>query len=193
MLPEFRALMPAEQQIVKWFILFHDLDKFHIRGKKDSMHAFNSAVKTANLLPRFGFMVTEQYPALIHAWSELTSRALIAQDRDAVPKPDNEKLPEILLGIDQLYGKGTPASLITKVVLFHISLNIDPEYPTPAQLIPAEIKRYITPDLFLLLKIMMLGDNEGWTLLDPESRKRHNKYAIAAFQEIENLIADNQD
>jgi len=192
MLPEFQTLTPAEQQIAKWFVLFHDLDKFHIRGKKDSMHAFNSAMKTANLLPRFGFIVTEQYPELIHSWSELTAQAYIAQAGDAAPKPDNHKLPEILMGIDQMYGENTPAALITRVVLFHISLNIDPEYPTPAQLTPQEIKRYITPDLFRLLKIMLLGDNEGWTLFDAESRQRQNKYAIAVLQEIESLIADNQ-
>jgi len=192
MLPEFQTLTPAEQQIAKWFVLFHDLDKFHIHGKKDSMHAFNSAMKTANLLTKFGFMVTEQYAELIHSWSELTAQAYIAQAGDTAPKPDNHKLPEILMGIDQMYGENTPAALITRVVLFHISLNIDPEYPTPAQLTPQEIKRYITPDLFRLLKIMLLGDNEGWTLFDAESRQRQNKYAIAVLQEIESLIADNQ-
>jgi len=192
MLPEFQALTPVEQQIAKWFVLFHDLDKFHIRGKKDSMHAFNSAVKTASLLPRFGFAVTEQYAELIHAWSDFTGQAYIAQAGDTAPKPDNGKLPEILTGIDQMCGENTPAALITRVVLFHISLNIDPEYPTPAQLTPLEIKHYITPSLFRLLKIMMLGDNEGWTLFNAETRKRQNKYAIAVFQEIERLIADNQ-
>ena len=48
MLPEFQALSDEQQQIAKWIVLFHDIDKFHVRGKKDTMHAFNSAVNAAN-------------------------------------------------------------------------------------------------------------------------------------------------
>jgi hypothetical protein len=108
---------------------------------------------------------------------------------DDTQKPDNEKLPEILSGIDQLFGTDAPASLITKVVLLHISLSIDPHYPTPSPLTDAEIKRFISPALLPLQKVMMYGDNEGWTLFEPEDRARQARDAQAAFQAIEQIVA----
>jgi hypothetical protein len=38
---------------------------------------------------------------------------------------------------------------------------------------------------------MMMGDNEGWSLFEPENRKRQYKDAVKAFQEVEKIIADN--
>lgn len=186
MMPEFQALTPEGQQIAKWIVLFHDVDKFHISGKKDTMHAFRSGALAAKILPTFGFPVTDKYHDLIHSWSKFTIHAFI--NGEAVPKPDNRKLPEILTGIEQLFGENAPATLITKVALLHISLNIDPFYPTPAPLTDDEIKRYISPRLFPLLKVMMLGDNEGWSLFEPEDRERQYKDAMAAFQEVEKII-----
>lgn len=193
MMLEYRALTPEQQQMAKWIVLFHDLDKFHIQGKKDSMHAFRSGVLTANILPGLGFPVTEKYRELIHSWSEHTLQAFLVRDGNAAPKPDNQKLPEILTGIDQLFGKKAPATLITKIILLHISLNVDPFYPTPAPLTEEEIKYFITPGLLPLLKVMMMGDNEGWTLFEPDDRKRQYKDTVAAFQEVEKIIAANQD
>ncbi|MEO5888524.1 MAG: hypothetical protein ABIQ77_12770 [Anaerolineales bacterium] len=193
MMPEFRALTSEQQQMEKWIVLLHDLDKFHIPGKKDSMHAFRSGVLAANILPGLGFPVTEKYPGLIRSWSEYTIQAFLARAGDTAPKPDNQKLPEILTGIDQLFGKDAPATLITKIILLHISLKVDPFYPTPAPLTEEEIKHFITPDLLPLLKVMMMGDNEGWTLFEPEDRERQYKDAVKAFQEVEKIIADDQD
>ena len=190
MMPEFQALTLVQQQLAKWIVLFHDLDKFHIAGKKDSMHAFNSGVLTAKILPKFGFPVTAKYHELIHSWSERTLQAFTLRDGDPAPKPDNQKLPEILAGIDQLFGADSPAALITKVALLHISLNIDVSYPTPSPLTDEEIKRFITPDLFPLLKVMMMGDNEGWALFDPDDRARQYKDAVTVFQKVERIIAD---
>ena len=188
-MPEFQALTSDGQQIAKWIVLLHDVDKFHIRGKKDTMHAFRSGALAAKTLPTFGFPVTEKYRELIHSWSELTLHAFIAPAGDATPKPDNQKLPEILVGIEQLFGEDAPASLITKVVLLHISLNIDPFYPTPAPLTDDEIKRFISPNLLPLLKVMMMGDNEGWSLFELDDRTRQYKDAVAAFQDVEKIIA----
>jgi len=186
MLSEFQALTPEQQQIEKWIVLFHDLDKFHIRGKKDTMHAFRSGALTAKELPVFGFSVTEKYTELIDAWYELTLNAYF--DGDAAPKPDNGKLPEILSGIDQLFGDDSPAALITKTALLHISLDVDPQYPTPAPFTEKDIRSFISPTLFPLLKVMMLGDSDGWVLFDPEDREIKYKTAVAAFQEIERLL-----
>jgi hypothetical protein len=189
MLSEFLSLSPERQQIAKWIILFHDIDKFHIQGKKDSMHAFHSAVIAAKELIKLGFSVTDKYHGLINSWSELTYNAFMANDGDTAPKPDNQKLPEILAGIDQLYGANTPATLIIKTVMLHISLNVDPQYPTPAPLTKAEIKRYINATLFPLLRVMMLSDSEGWTLFYPEVREQQNRDMLDAFERVDEIIS----
>ena len=188
MMPEFQALTPGQQQMAKWIVLFHDLDKFQIEGKRDTMHGFRSGILAANTLPTFGFPVSGKYHEQIGAWSELTLHAFTARDEDDTPKPDNQKLPEILTGIDQLFGEDAPASLITKTVLLHISLSVDPYYPTPAPLTEDEIKRFISPNLLPLLKVMMMGDNEGWSLFEPEIRNRQYNDTAASFQEFEKII-----
>jgi hypothetical protein len=187
MLPEFQALTAERKQLAKWIILLHDIAKFHIRGKRDTMHAFRSGVQAANLLPRYGFATREHYDERIGYWSQYTHQAFIPGDGIA-PKPDNQKLPYILIGIDNLFGKDTPAALITKTVLLHISLDVDHLYPTPAALNEEEIKRFISPNLLPLLKVMMLSDNEGWSLFDPDTRARQRKEALDAFQRVETII-----
>ncbi|HLO17832.1 MAG TPA: hypothetical protein VK206_23580 [Anaerolineales bacterium] len=189
MLPEFQNLTSEQQQLAKWIVLFHDVEKFHIRGKKDTMHAFRSGVQTANILPRFGFATNVKYKELVDSWSEYTAQAFIAGIDGIMPKPDNQKLPQILTGIDLLYGENTPAALIIKTVLLHISLAVDPFYPTPAPLTEDEIACFIDSSLFPLLKVMMLADNEGWSLFEPETRARQRNDTLAAFQEIEKLIS----
>jgi len=190
MLPEFQRLSPEQSQLAKWVILFHDVAKFHIKGKKDTMHAFRSAALTANLLPRIGFPTSQKFPEIINSWSEYTVQAFIALDGGAAHKPDNQKLPGILSGLDQLFGQNTPATLIIETVLLHISLDVDPFYPTPAPLTENEIKRFIDPSLLPLLKVMMLSDNEGWSLFDPETRARQRNDTLQAFQRIEGIISN---
>ena len=189
MLPEFQSLSVEQQQLAKWIVLFHDVAKAHIQGKKDTMHAFRSAVQTAKILPDFGFPTTQEYPELIGAWSEYTTRAFLDGDAKSAPKPDNGKLPEILKGIEQLYGAETPATLIIKTVLLHISLDVDPYYPTPAPLTEEEIRHYIGISLLPLLGAMMLSDNEGWSLFDPETRARQRKATLQAFEQFGQIIS----
>lgn len=188
MLPEFQALSPEQQQIAKWIVLFHDIDKAHIRGQRDKMHAFNSAVVAANTLPSLGFLITGKYHKLIDAWSEYTRQAFVLPDGEQWPKPDNQKLPKILLDIEEFFGENTPAALITKTALLHISLAVDKNYSTPAPLTDAEAKRYINPNLFPLLKVMMLSDNEGWSMFEPEVREQQNSDALKEFKRIRELI-----
>jgi hypothetical protein len=189
MLPDFLALPVEQKQIAKWIVLFHDIDKFHIRGKKDTMHAFRSGVVAANILPKIGFPVTDRYEVLIHLWSEFTSNAHTMEDGNPAPKPDNRKLPEILSGIEQLFGENTPADLIVKTALLHISLNIDKNYPTPSPMTGTEIKKLISPTLLPLLKVMMLSDTEGWSLFEPEVREQRMRDAMDAFERVDKLIA----
>jgi hypothetical protein len=188
MLPEFKSLSEAQQQLAKWIVLFHDIDKIHIRGVKDTMHAFRSGVVAADIMPKIGFPVTGQYDALIRSWSELTVNAFTMENGNPTPKPDNQKLPEILSGIEQLFGENTPATLIAKTVLLHISLSVDPFYPTPSPLTEDEIKRFIDLDLFPLLRVMMLVDNEGWSLFDTKVRARQRKDTLKAFANIESIM-----
>ena len=189
MMPEFQDLTADRQNMMRWVILFHDIAKFHISGKKDTMHAFNSAVVAAWTLRRFGFPVTSKYSELIPYWTEETTHAFFVKEGDRAPTPDNRKLPQILAGIEQLYGENTPATLIVKTVLLHISLHVDKMYPTPAPLTKEETKRYVTPSLFPLLRVMMMSDNEGWSLFEPETRARQRKDTLAAFEEVGQMIA----
>jgi len=188
MLPEFQALSAEQQQIAKWIILFHDIDKVHIQGKKDMMHAFNSAVVAANTLPDIGFPITSKYHELINSWSEYTRQAFVLPNGEQWPRPDNKKLPKIISGIEQMFGKNTPADLITKTALLHISLSVDPFYVTPAPLTEAEIRRFIGPGLLPLIKVMQLSDNEGWSLFEPEIRKRQRGDTVKAYERIQELV-----
>ena len=188
MLPEFQALSAEKKQIAKWTILFHDIDKFHIRGKKDTMHAFNSAVVAANTLPKLGFPIQDTYLDPISSWSSYTRQAFVTSDNDTAPKPDNQKLPKILSDIDRFFGEDTPAALIIKTVLLHISLDADKNYPTPSPLTETEIRQFISLYLLPLLKVMMLADNEGWSLFEPETREQQNRDMLKAFKRVEQII-----
>jgi hypothetical protein len=183
-LPEFLGLTPNEKQLAKWIILLHDIDKFHIQGKKDRLHAFRSGVQAANLLPRFGFPTRRQFGKRIAIWSKFTSQAFLLEESKPTPKPDNRKLPYILTGIDNLFGQDAPAALITKTVLLHISLDVDPLYPTPAPLTADEAHRYIGPSLLPLLRVMMLADNEGWSLFEPGTRVRQRSDTLNFFKNL---------
>lgn len=188
MLPEYLALSAEQKQIAKWIILFHDIAKAHTRGQRDAMHPLNSAVVAANTLPNLGFPVEGEYQTLIDPWSEFTHQAFVKSLINKSPKPDNRKLPKILSDIDLMFGRNTPAALITKTVLLHISLTVDKNYPTPSQLTKKETKEFINPTLLPLLKVMMLSDNEGWSLFEPEIRKQQKRDALFAFEGLQELI-----
>jgi hypothetical protein len=72
-------------------------------------------------------------------------------------------------------------------------LHEDEKYPTPAPLTDEEIKRYINPSLLPLMRVMMLADNEGWSLFDQESRQRFHNAALALFERIEAMITFNHE
>jgi hypothetical protein len=91
MLPEFKTLSSEQQQLAKWIALFHDIDKFHIRGKKDSMHAFRSGVVAANTMQKIGFPVTNEYDAPIRSWSEFTVNAFTVKSRNSAPNPGRHR------------------------------------------------------------------------------------------------------
>ena len=109
-LPEYRQASGHLQAMMEWTVLYHDLGKQVIAGQRDALHAFRSAVMAARRLPKVGFAVNEAYAAGLDAW---TRRVLGA----SVPAPDgkgliqdNRVLPEILSGIDNLFGTDAAAA-----------------------------------------------------------------------------------
>jgi hypothetical protein len=189
MLPEFRSLSDDHQQLAKWIVLFHDLAKEITigAGEKDKTHAFRSAITTARQLPHLEFAVTSEYEHLISSWSHLTGSAIkISADRPEAIQ-DNEKLPDILMGIERMFGEGTAAALIVKTVLLHMSINVVIDWPQASPLREAQIVKYVSKDLLPLLKVMMLADNEGWVLFYSE-REQQRTETLAAFQRLEKMI-----
>lgn len=189
MLPEFQNLSPEQQQLTKWIVLFHDVEKAHVRGKKDLTHAFRSAVLTAGRLKTLGFITTEEHESLLDSWSELTASAVTKLDESSDYIQDNHKLPSIVEGIGRMFGENTPATLITEGVLLHMSIDVVEDYPQAAALRDEEIKRYVNTDLVPLLKVMMLADNEGWVLFYPEDRLKQRDQTLKVFENVERLIS----
>ncbi|MFM8425357.1 MAG: hypothetical protein ACKOBL_09275 [Chloroflexota bacterium] len=70
----------------------------------------------------------------------------------------------------------------------HISPAVDKNYPTPSPLTEDEMQRFINPPLFPLLKVMMLSDNEGWSMFNPMVRDQQKRDALIAFERIQELI-----
>lgn len=186
LLKQFQSLSSEEKQIAKWIVLFHDIGKFHIQGKKDTLHAIKSAVMAAKSLPGLGFTVTDRYEALIETWSANSLGAYIPEEHFL--KPDNQKLPEILSGIDGLFGEHSPAGVIVKVILLHISLAVDKNYPTPSPLTDHEIEQMIDAEWLPLLIVMYLADNDGWSLFHPDIRNQQQRDALEAFETVQKLV-----
>lgn len=188
LLPEFRALSQEQQQLAKWIVLFHDVEKEVKQGRRDPKHGFRSAVIAARQLPQLGFTATEKYDRLIDPWSEFTYTAVKKSEPYPEPIQDNEKLPEILAGIEELFGDGSPAGLIVKGVLLHMSINLVRDWLQAAPLTEEEIKQHVTYDLAPLLKVTMLADNDGWVLFYPE-REQQRADILETFQRIERMIS----
>lgn len=187
MMPEFLNMTPPQQQMMKWIILLHDIEKEPQKGKRDHGHAFRSATTAAKLLPRFGFFVTPEYDLHIDHWSDFTRAAVRKPEDSPDVIQDNAKLPEILDGIERMFGPNTPASLIIKTILLHLSIGMEP-WPPAAPLRDEEVSRYIDPRLVLLLRVMNLGDGEGWNLFKLERESLRND-TLKAFQKVERLIS----
>ena len=188
-MPEFQRLTREQQQLAKWIVLFHDVTKIHIRGKRDLTHGFRSAALAGTALMRLGFPVEETSTSTFKTWSDLTNTAITFNPDCGADIQDNSKLPEIISGIENIYGVDAPAALIVKGALLHMSLNVVKDYPQAAPLNDAEIREYINGNLMPLLKVMCLGDNDGWTMFYPETRIAQREETLAAFSRYEAIIA----
>jgi hypothetical protein len=187
MLPEYQSLTTVQQNLMQWAILLHDVEKEAKKGQRDTFHAFRSAVTAAQRLPAFGFQTTGEYEVQIAPWSELVLSACIRNEDTPEPIQDNRRYPEILAGIDQMFGNRSAAAAIVKTVLFHMSVTVVREWPQAAPLTIEEMTRYVDGDRLPLLKAMMLADNEGWSMFCPD-RDTQRTDTLEAFGELEKLI-----
>ena len=190
LLPEFQNMAKAQQGMMKWIILFHDVEKEPQNRKRDNLHAFRSAVETARTLPTLGFPTTSDYELLIDEWSEFTLSAITSPEGSSDFIQDNHKLPMIVEGIERMFGHNTPAALIIKTILFHLSVGMD-FWPPTAPLTDNEMKQYFDEELIPLLMVMHLADGEGWLMFDPENRERGRLDTLKKFGQIEWLISNS--
>ena len=51
-----------------------------------------------------------------------------------------------------------------------------------------EIKNYINGNILPLLRVMMLADNEGWVMFNPNNRKKQRDETLRTFEEVKMLI-----
>lgn len=188
-LPEYLAASREQQIIMEWMVMFHDVAKQAFPGKHDYTHAFRSAAITGRALAALGFPKTTAYAGDIESWYHLTATAIIYDPQLAEDKQDNNKLPDILQGLERMYGPDSPAALIIKGVLLHLSIDSDPSYPTVAPLTTNELGRYLDANLHPLLKMMMLVDNDSWELFNPTNKQHQRDQTLKAFDEIGTLIS----
>ena len=186
MMPEFFSLAKEQQGVMKWVILFHDVEKEVQKGKRDHAHAFRSAVGAARTLPTLGFPVRPEYDSLIDNWDKFTRSAITKLENSPDDVQDNRKLPTILDGIERMFGHNTPATLIIKTILFHLSVDTQP-WPPATPLTDTEVRRYLDSDLAVLLRVMNLGDSEGWNMFET-SRESLRNSTLVAFRTVEQLI-----
>ena len=189
-MPEFLALSKEGQQIMKWVILFHDVEKELQEGKRDYFHAFRSAVGAARTLPKLGFPITTEYDSLIDEWDAYTQSAITKIEEHPDDVQDNRKLPKIIDGIERMFGHNTPTALIIKTILFHLSVPADEIWPPPNPLTNKEIKLYFDMELLPLLKVMNLGDNDGWAIFDPPTWEYQRSDTIKVFEKLERLLSE---
>jgi len=184
LLPEYRRATRHLRALLEWTVLYHDLGKQVIAGQRDALHAFRSATMAARTLPTVGFPVSDTYPATLEPWTRLVLGASVASPDGKGLIQDNRALPEILQGIEELFGAESAAALIVQAVLLHQSLNVVPEWPNPGSLTEAELSLCIRPMLLPLLEAMMLVDSDAWQLFDPASKAKFRKSTLAVFADV---------
>lgn len=189
MLPEFLSMSKKQQEMMKWVVIFHDVEKEPQDGKRDHTHAFRSAVVAAQILPKLGFPTTSEYDLLIGDWSKFTRSAITLLEDSSDYSQDNNKLPTLINGIERMFGRHTPATLITKTILFHLSVDME-YWPPTTPLTSVELKRYFNKELSHLLLVMHLADGEGWLLFDSKNREFGRNDTVKAFKRVEQLIAE---
>lgn len=188
--PEYRAASPAQQTLMQWIVLFHDIGKQIEHGKRDHTHGFRSAAYTGKALPQIGFDVPEMDFMQIDAWAAQTEAAVTTHTETGEAIQDNAQLATIISGIDQLFGQNTPAAQVIKAVLLHMSISVVTEYPQMAPLTESDMRDYIDGDLWPLLRVIHVVDNDAWSLFDAETKQRHRDETLAVFEDVKRVIEE---
>jgi hypothetical protein len=189
LLPEYRQASRSLQALMEWSVLYHDLGKQVIAGQRDALHAFRSGTMAARTLPRLGFQTSAAYPTTLEPWSRLVLSASVATPDGKGSMQDNRALPEILQGIEQLFGAGTAAALIVQAALLHQSLNVVPEWPNPGSLTESQVPECIRPELVPLLEGLMLADSDAWQLFEPDKKAKFRASTLAVFATVRQVVA----
>lgn len=186
--PEYQAAWNEEQALLKWIVLYHDIAKEVIDGRRDAHHGFRSAAITGGSIAQIGFPVTDAYQSHVEDWITLTNKAIIWSDEAGTSIQDNRQLPEIIAGIERIFGHNTAAALLVKTVLLHLSIDVVEDWPQAAPLTEAETRQFVDAPLLPYLKIMMLVDNDAWALFDRPAKAKYRSETLAAFRDIEKVI-----
>lgn len=188
LLPEYQQADPETQRLAQWVVLFHDVQKEPVNGQRDWRHGFRSAALTGLRLGELGFDAPASSDRTLQAWACLTDAAIITHPTTGAPIHDHRKLPQIVAGIDRIFGPDTPAALVVKAVLFHMSIHVILEWPPAVALTDDEISRYLTPALLPLLEIMMHADNDSYQMFD-EPHKLHDRESTRrVFRRIRSML-----
>ena len=187
-LPEYHRATPIDQIICEWIVLLHDIDKEIHSGKRDHCHGFRSAVVASKILPGVGFTVMDDDQRRIEEWTERTKIAIKPGVDGKDDIQDNQKLPEILSGIDRTFGENSAAAIIVKAILLHFSIDTCSEWPQVAPLSDAEILLYIDGKFVLYLEIMMLVDSDAWALFDHEIKAKQRQESLFVFRNVRKLV-----
>ena len=188
LLPEYRQAEQRLQALMEWSVLYHDLGKQVVGGQRDALHAFRSATMAARSLPKLGLSGSAVDPAGLSHWTGRVLGASVAAPDGKGLLQDNRQLPEILAGLEQLFGAGSPVALIVQAVMLHQSLSVVPEWPNPGSLAETEIPRCIRPALVPVLEGLMLADSDAWQLFEPVSKAKYRDSTLAAFAEVRRVI-----
>lgn len=187
-LPEYRQAGPDLKAMMEWTVLYHDVGKQVLDGKRDSLHAFRSGTLAARALPALGFAISDSYATGLDGWIQLVLNAATEAPDGKGSIQDNRVLPAIVQGIERLFSDGSAAALIVQAVLLHQSLNVVPEWPNPGSLGDAEIPGCIRPAVLPLLEALMLVDSDAWQLFDPVNRARFRQSTLAVFAGVRKLV-----
>lgn len=183
--PEYQQASVEQQALLKWIVLFHDVAKEVVAGQRDAIHGFRSAATAGAALVQVGFPVADADRSQLEAWMAFTHEAIIWSDEAGTYIQDNGKLPEIMEGIDRIFGHQSAAGLVVKTVLLHMSINVVADWPQTAPLTEAESRQYIDGNLLPLLKVMMLVDNDAWALFDQPVKEQYRRDTLAVFRDME--------
>ena len=186
--PEYLQATPDQQALAQWTVLFHDVAKDIRTVRRDPTHGFRSAAITGRALPVLGFATNGHDATQIAQWAARTHDAVTPHPETGELIQDNRQLPGIMTGIHRLFGRQTPAAWIIKAVLLHMSFDVVEDWPQTAPLADHEIQQHLDATLLPLLKIMILVDNDAWTLFDPATKQRYRAEVLGTFEHIEALV-----